>query len=115
MGVAVRWMVAIVMSVAAFALAWWACSVFMHLDEGISLGIAAAVIAIIMTITAWWAGRERPGSESGGGSGGGGGGNSGSGPGGGSGSGWTVNQTVKARGTAYVAGRDINLPPPGNG
>jgi hypothetical protein len=29
--------------------------------------------------------------------------------------GWTVNQTVKARGTAYVAGRDINLPPPGNG
>jgi hypothetical protein len=58
-----RWGVAVVGSVAEFALAWWVCQEQVRLDEGVSLGVAGAVLAV----AAWWAPRGADSGESGGG------------------------------------------------
>jgi hypothetical protein len=58
-----RWGVATAGSVASFALAWWVCQEQIRLDEGVSLGIAGAVLAVLLAIAAWWAPR---GADSGG-------------------------------------------------
>jgi high-affinity Fe2+/Pb2+ permease len=62
-----RWGVAVVASVAGFALAWWVCQERIRLDEGVSLGIAGAVLAVLLAVAAWWASRGADGGESGGG------------------------------------------------
>jgi hypothetical protein len=57
---AVRWGVAVTVSGAAFAGTWVACQVGIGLDEGAALGVAGAVLAMVLAITGWWAARERP-------------------------------------------------------
>jgi hypothetical protein len=49
-----RWGVAVAVSVAAFALTWWACEKLAGLDEGVSLGIVGAVVAVVVAIAGWW-------------------------------------------------------------
>lgn len=64
-----RWGVAVVVSAAGFALAWWVCEKLIGLNEGVSLGVAGAVVAVLVAVAAWWAPR---GADSGGADGGGG-------------------------------------------
>ena len=52
-----RWGVAVGSSVAGFALAWWVCQGLIGADEGVSLGVAGAVLAILLAIGAFWAPR----------------------------------------------------------
>jgi hypothetical protein len=52
-----RWGVAIGGSVAAFALAWWICSGVLHVDEGVTFGVAGAALAIVLGFLYWWAPR----------------------------------------------------------
>jgi hypothetical protein len=65
-----RWGVAVVVSAVGFALAWWICEKLIRLDEGVSLGIAGAVLAVLLAFAAWWAplkvgsgGADRSGRE----------------------------------------------------
>jgi tetratricopeptide (TPR) repeat protein len=60
MGIVARWIVAVTGSVVAFAVAWWICGGPLHLDEGVSLGVAGAMLAIVLGFLYWWAGRELP-------------------------------------------------------
>ena len=53
-----RWGIALAGSVAGFALAWWACAKLVKLDEGVSLGIAGAMLAMLLAVAAWWAPRD---------------------------------------------------------
>jgi len=91
---AVRWGVAVCLSLAAFTLGWWVCAGFLHQDEGISLGIASVAVAIVMVIAGWWAGLEPTGkasdtdSESGTA---------------------RANQHVRAGRDGYVSGRDLTI------
>lgn len=55
-----RWGLAVVVSGAAFALSWWVCQEQAHLDEAAALGVAGAVLAVVLAIAGWWAARERP-------------------------------------------------------
>lgn len=48
---------------AAFALSWWVCQERIGLDEAAALGVAGAVLAVVLAVTGWWATRERPGGE----------------------------------------------------
>lgn len=63
-----RWGVAVAVAAAGFALAWWVCQGLIGLDEGVSLGIAGAVLAVLLAVAAWWAPR---GADDGAGGGGG--------------------------------------------
>jgi hypothetical protein len=54
-----RWGLAVAFSGAAFALSWWVCQGKIHLDEGASLGVAGAVLALVLAVTGWWAARGR--------------------------------------------------------
>ena len=56
-----RWGMAVAGAVAGFAVAWWVCGTLIGLDEGVSLGVAGAVLAVLLAVAAWWASRE-PGS-----------------------------------------------------
>lgn len=58
MRLVVRWSVVAAGAAAAFALAWWVCQELIKLDEGISLGIASAVLAIELAVGGWWATRD---------------------------------------------------------
>ena len=58
-----RWGIAVVVSAAEFALAWWVCAKLIKLDEGISLGIAGAVLAVLLAVGAWWAPWEPGGGD----------------------------------------------------
>ena len=60
----------------------------LHRDEGISLAIASAALAIVIVIAGWWAGLEPPGKESDIGA-------------------VEASQHVRAEQDAYVAGRDL--------
>ena len=64
MRLVVRWGLAVVVSVAAFASAWWVCQERIGLDEGAALGVAGAVLALVLAVAGWWAARERPDSDS---------------------------------------------------
>lgn len=55
MRVAARWTVAVAVSAAAFAVAWWVCQELVGMDEGTSLGIAGAVLAVVLAVAGWWA------------------------------------------------------------
>jgi hypothetical protein len=50
-------------SAAGFALAWWVCQELIRLDEGISLGIAGALLAVLLAVGSWWAPRGAEGGE----------------------------------------------------
>lgn len=86
-----RWGGAVVVSVAGFALAWWVCQEQIGLDEGISLGIAGAVLAVLLAVAAWWAPR---GADSGGSDGS---------------SGRRLVQKARAGRDVYMAGRDQKI------
>jgi hypothetical protein len=85
-----RWGVAVVMSAGGFALAWWVCGKLIGLDEGVSLGVAGAVLAVLLAVGAWWAPR---GADSGGADGGGG----------------RLVQKARAGRDVYMAGRDMTV------
>ena len=53
-----RWGVAVAVPAAGFALAWWVCGTLVGLDEGVSLAIAGAVLAVLLAVAASWAPRE---------------------------------------------------------
>lgn len=59
-----RWSLAVGVSAAAFAVSWWVCQDQAHLGEGAALGVAAAVLALVLAVAGWWAARERPSGES---------------------------------------------------
>lgn len=61
MRLALRWGVAVVVSAGGFALAWWVCAKLARLDEAVSLGIAGAVVAVVMAVAAWRAPRDADG------------------------------------------------------
>jgi high-affinity Fe2+/Pb2+ permease len=85
-----RWGVAVVVSAAGFALAWWVCQEQIRLDEGASLGIAGVVAAIVIAIAAWWAprGADSDGTEGGR---------------------RRLTQKARAGRDVYMAGRDITI------
>lgn len=60
-----RWGGAVVASAAGFALAWWVCQEQFRLDEGISLGIASAILAVLLAVAAWWVPQGADSGESG--------------------------------------------------
>jgi high-affinity Fe2+/Pb2+ permease len=55
MMVGARWGVAVAGSAAGFALVWWVCGKLIGLDEGVSLAVAGAVLAVLLAVGAWWA------------------------------------------------------------
>ena len=62
-GVVARWGVAVAVSAAGFALAWWVCQELIGLDEGAALGIAGAVLAVVLAVAGWWAARDAVAGE----------------------------------------------------
>jgi hypothetical protein len=62
MRLAARWGSAVGVSAVAFVLSWWVCQKLIRLDEGASLGIAAAVLALVLAVAGWWA-VQVPGNE----------------------------------------------------
>ena len=52
MRLVLRWGVAVAGSAAGFALAWRVCGKLTGLDEGVSLGIAGAVLAVLLAVAA---------------------------------------------------------------
>jgi len=56
-----RWGMAVGIGAAGFVLAWWVCQELIRLDEGISLGIAGAVLAVVLAVGSWWAPRGADG------------------------------------------------------
>jgi len=61
----------------------------MGMHEGKALGVAGAVLTVVVAVAAWLAARERPGDSTGTGA-------------------W-VSQSVRARRDAYTAGRDLKI------
>ena len=60
-----RWGAAVMVSVAGFALTWWVCGMLIGLDEGVSLAVAGAVLAVLLAVAAWWAPRGADDGKSG--------------------------------------------------
>jgi hypothetical protein len=58
-----RWGLAVVVSAGAFALSWWLCQDQAHVSEGAALGVASAVLVLVLAVAGWWAARERPDSD----------------------------------------------------
>jgi hypothetical protein len=58
-----RWAVAIAASACAFAMSRWVCQAQVRLDEGALLGVAGAVLAVVLAVMGWWAAQERRGGE----------------------------------------------------
>ena len=85
-----RWGIAVVGSAASFALAWLICAKLIKLDEGVSLGIAGAVLAVVLAVAAWWAprGADDGGAEN---------------------SGVRLVQKARAGRDVYMAGRDMTI------
>jgi hypothetical protein len=61
MHVVARWGLAVALSAATFALSWWVSQDQVHLGEGAALGVAGAVLAVVLAVAGWWAARERLG------------------------------------------------------
>jgi hypothetical protein len=85
-----RWGVAVVVSAAGFALAWWVCQGLIGLDEGVSLGVSGAVLAVVIAVAAWWAPRGIDGGGSDGGK-------------------WRLAQKARAGRDVNMAGRDQTI------
>jgi hypothetical protein len=86
-----RWGAAVVVSAGGFALAWWVCQEQVGLDEGMSLGVAGAVLAVLLAVGAWWAPRGASSGETG------------------DGGGRRLVQKARGGRDAYVAGRDMTV------
>jgi high-affinity Fe2+/Pb2+ permease len=84
-----RWGVVVAGSAAGFGLAWWVCQELIGADEGISLGIAGAVLAILLAVAAWWAPRGADSEESD--------------------AGGRLVQKARAARDVYMAGRDMTV------
>ena len=84
MGWVARWGLAVVFASAAFAISWWVCEVPVGLDEAASIGVASAVLVLVLAVAGWWAARERAGGCGGS----------------------SVCQKVRAGRDAYIAGQD---------
>jgi hypothetical protein len=56
-----RWGAAVAVSAAAFMLSWWVCQKLIGADEAAALGVAGAVLAIVLAVAGWWATREHRG------------------------------------------------------
>ena len=84
-----RWGVAVAVSAAGFALAWWVCQEQIRLDEGVSLGVAGAVLAVLLAVAAWWAPRDADSGRSD--------------------SGGRLMQKARAGRDVYMAGRDMTI------
>ena len=86
-----RWGVTVAVSAAGFALAWWVCQELIGLDEGISLGVAGAVLTVLLAVAAWWAprGADRGEADSSGGR--------------------RLVQKARAGQDVYMAGRDMTI------
>ena len=87
MSLMARWGVAVAVAAVAFALSWWMCQRLIQLDEGAALGIAGAVLAVVLTVGGWWAAQDSDGAES-------------------SGSGRRLAQKARAGRDVNMAGRD---------
>jgi uncharacterized membrane protein len=61
MRLVLRWGAAIGVAAAGFVLTWWVCQELARLDEGVSLGIAGAVLAVVLAVGGWWAARDADG------------------------------------------------------
>lgn len=59
-----RWSVVVVTSAATFSVSWWLCQGLIGVNEGAALGVAGAVLAVVLAVTGWWAAQERPGADS---------------------------------------------------
>jgi hypothetical protein len=79
-----------VVSAAGFALTWWVCGKLIGLDEGVSLSVAGAVLAVLLAVVAWWAPRDADSGEAGG-------------------SGGRLTQKARAGRDVYMAGRDMKI------
>lgn len=55
-----RWSLAVVVSAGAFTVSWWVCQDQAHVSEGSALGVASAVLVLVLAVAGWWAARERP-------------------------------------------------------
>ena len=55
MRVVTRWGVAVAVSGATFGLSWWVCQEKLRLDEGAALGVAGALLAVVLAVAGWWA------------------------------------------------------------
>jgi hypothetical protein len=86
-----RWGAAVGVSVAGFVLAWWVCEGLIGLDEGVSLAIAGAVLAVLLAVAGFWAPR---GADTGGSDGG---------------RGQRLRQKARAGRDVYLAGRDMTI------
>jgi len=53
-----RWGLAVGLSAVAFAVSWWVCAGPAGLDEGMSIGVASAALALVLAVAGWWAARE---------------------------------------------------------
>jgi hypothetical protein len=60
-----RWVLASVVGVVGFGLAWWAMERYAGQDRGTAVGIAAVAAAVVGAPLAWWAGRERGTADAG--------------------------------------------------
>ena len=58
-----RWGLAIAVTAGVFAGAWWVCQEWVRLDESAALGVAGAMLALVLAVAGWWASRERPGDD----------------------------------------------------
>jgi hypothetical protein len=88
---AFRWAVAVTVSAAGFVLAWWVCQERIGLDEATALGIAGAVLAVVIAVAGWWAAQGADSGESV------------------DGGGRQTVQKVRAGRDAYAAGRDMTV------
>lgn len=59
-----RWSLAVVVSAGAFAVSWWVCQDQAHVSESAALGVASAVLVLVLAVAGWWAARERPVGDS---------------------------------------------------
>jgi hypothetical protein len=60
MRLVVRWSIAAVVSLAAFVGSWWVCEAVARLGAGTALGIASAVLAVVVAVAGGWAVRDPP-------------------------------------------------------
>jgi hypothetical protein len=54
----VRWGTAAIISLLAFAASWWLSEGIMGLNEGAALGIAGALLAVVLAVAGWRAGTD---------------------------------------------------------
>src|SRR5262249_40487028 len=59
-GRALRWLVTVLVWLAAFGLVWWLAAAVFRLDAGTATNVAAAFASLLAAPFVWWASREIP-------------------------------------------------------